>query len=136
MADPYRAVLPEITIDTVDFKCHARKLSLLPDQKFEDVSTFCNPGGQIPTTATWKCTLEMLQSFGINGAWNQLRALSGTLQTIVVYPGAGTTAAVTNPEATFDAWIPSIPFLDATPGSTMTYTLELQVEGEPVFATS
>ena len=135
-AAPYRAILPEITIGTSDIKCHVRKIKLTPEQKYADVETFCNPGGQIPTTATWTLELELLQSFGTDGIWNILRPLQGTQQTIVVYPGTGTTPAVANPEATFDAWIPNLPFLDASPGSTMPFSLTLSVIGVPIFATA
>lgn len=136
MATPYRAILPEIKIGTTDVKCHVRKLSLLPEQQFADVSTFCNPGGEIPTTAVWTCTMDVLQSFDTDGAWNILHAMEGTSQEIVVYPGTGTTAAVANPEATFDAYIPAIPFLEVEPGGTHVYTLTLKVIGTPVFATA
>ena len=136
MATPYRAILPEISIGSTDVKCHIRKISLLPDQQYVDVSTFCNPGGQAPGTATWTCTMDVVQSFDTDGAWNILHALEGTSQEFTVYPGTGTTAAVTNPEATFDAYVPAIPFLDAEVGGTTVYTLTFPVIGTPVFATS
>lgn len=134
MANPYRAILPEISIGGTDIKCHASKLTLTPDQQYESASTFCNPGGEIPTTATWTCEIDVLQSFGVDGAWNLLHGLRGTQQTFLVYPGTGTTASPENPGAQFDAYVPAIPFLDVEPGKTMTYTLEFKAIGEPVFA--
>jgi len=135
MANPYRAIRPSIMIGTTDVTCHANKIVLTPDQKYESASTFCNPGGEVPTTAVWTCSLDILQSFDIDGAWNILTVLQGTKATFVVLPGTSAVAAVTNPEATFDAWIPALPFLDVEAGATMTYTIEMKVEGQPVFAT-
>ena len=124
MAEPYRAIRPDIKIGTNDFTCHANKIAITPDQQYKPASTFCNPGGEIPTTSVWTCEL------------NILHGLQGTKQTFAVYPGQGVVAAVTNPEATFEAYIPAIPFLDVEAGETMTYTVELKVLGEPVFATT
>lgn len=134
MANPYRAIRPEIKIGATDMTCHANKIVLTPDQQYGSASTFCNPGGEVPTTAVWTCSLDILQSFDTTGAWNVLHALQGTQATFVVYPGTGVIAAATNPEATFYAWIPAIPFLDVEAGATMTYTVEMKVVGEPVFA--
>lgn len=136
MAEPYRAIRPDIKIGTNDFTCHANKIAITPDQQYKPASTFCNPGGEIPTTSVWTCELDILQSFATDGAWNILHGLQGTKQTFAVYPGQGVVAAVTNPEATFEAYIPAIPFLDVEAGETMTYTVELKVLGEPVFATT
>lgn len=139
VATPYIARSPIVLINSVDMTCHARKITLIPEDEMSDVATFCNPGGVAPGTTHWTCTISALQSFGPEGAniglWETLLALRKTKQTIVIKP-AGATVGVPQVMATFTAWIPSIPFIDSEIGGTTTMDIELNVVGEPVFATA
>jgi hypothetical protein len=139
VATPYIARAPIVTINGVDFTCHARKITLVPEDEMSDVATFCNPGGVAPGTTHWTCTISALQSFGPEssaaGLWETLLALRKTKQVIVIKP-SGTLTGAPNQMATFSAWIPSIPFIDSEIGGTTTMDIDFPVIGEPVFATA
>ena len=76
LADPVTLETPVITIDSVDYVCAARMVRLVPKDKMADVSTFCNPGGERPSSTTWTLDVEILLSFGAvsTGTWNTLNA--------------------------------------------------------------
>jgi hypothetical protein len=140
VATPYRAINPSVLIGTGtpdELICHARRVALVPEDEMADVETFCNPGGEAPSTTTWTLTIEALQSFGPEGAnpglWDTLRPLAKTQQTVVVKPLDGA-AGPTNPSATMTVWVPSIPFIDSAIGEATTFDIEFRVVGEPVFA--
>lgn len=135
MADVYVAVDPSVTIGGTDYICFFNSISLVPEQTMADIETFCDPNGERPSKVSWMFSGEVKQSFDTAGSWNVLRALSGTKVAFVVKP-TDTTVAVTNPSATFNAWIPAIPFLDSANGEATTFTLECKVSGQPIFATS
>jgi hypothetical protein len=141
MADPFVVVDPKITIDSIDFKCASRMVSLIPEDNEADIETFCNPGGTRPGSTNWTCSIEVVLSYGVDasdsvdGSWNQLNAMRKQKKTIVVGP-SDDTIGTDNPTATFSAYIPSIPFMDGTIGEAQTFTLELSSVGDPVFATS
>jgi len=133
---------PLITIDPggpneLQLKCHGRNLSLVPEDNLEDVETFCAPGLEQPGTTTWTSSISLLQSFGADGAWNLLHAMRKTRKTILIQPtDAAGTPAVGNPTATFEAFLPSVPFVDAGIGEKTEFDFELTAIGEPVFATA
>lgn len=135
MADVYVAVDPSVTIGGTDRICMFSRVALIPEQMMADTETFCDPGGERPSTVKWTLELEGKMSYDTDGSWNVLRALSGTKVAIVVKP-ADTTVAATNPSASFNAWIPAMPFVDATVGESAPFTLTCPVVGQPTFATS
>lgn len=138
MADPVVISDPQISIDGVDYKCASSKVSLIPTDSQVDISTFCNPGGTRPGTTAWACSVDLLLSYtdGTDtGSWNTLHALRKTKVPIIIAPASGM-ASASNPTATFDAYIPSIPLVDAEIGGTVKYTLALSSVGEPVIAVS
>lgn len=141
VATPYRAINPSVVIGAseIELICHARRVALVPTDEMADVETFCNPGGEAPSTTTWVLTIEALQSFGPEttnpGLWETLHTMAKTKQTVVVKP-ADTAVGPTNPSATMEVWVPSIPFLDSGIGEATTFDVEFKVIGEPVFATT
>jgi hypothetical protein len=135
MADVYVAVDPFITIAATDRVCFFGRIALVPDQMMADTETFCDPGGERPSTIKWTLELEGKLSYDTDGAWNILRALQGTKVAFVVKPTDGATA-VTNPSATFNAWVPAMPFMDANVGDSAPFTLTCPVVGQPTFATT
>ena len=137
LADPVVLESPVITIDSVDYVCAARSVSLIPSDMKADVSTFCNPGGERPSSPTWELEVELLLSSGAvsTGTWNTLNAIRKLRKTCTVkYDDAAT--AVTNPLATFDIYVPTIPFVNGKIGDAMPITLTAVVIGEPVFTTA
>lgn len=135
MADVYVAVDPSVSIGGTDYVCFFNSVSLIPNQMMADIETFCDAGGERPGKVAWTFSGEVKQSFDTAGSWNVLRALAGTKVAFIVKP-TDAAVAVTNPSATFNAWIPAIPFLDSANGEATTYTLECRVQGTPTFATS
>lgn len=138
MADPTVIVDPKISINGVDYVCASKKVSLIPEDSEVDVETFCNPGGTRPGPTSWKCSIDLKLSYTAGadtGSWNTLHALRKTKVVVIVSPKSAV-ASAGNPTATFDAYIPSIPLLDAEVGGVTEYTLELSSVGEPVFTTS
>lgn len=139
VATPYILRIPSVTVNTVELQCHLRNLGLTAEDDEADVSTACNPNGTAPGTTTWTCTVQVLQSFGPEGAnpglWDTLAPLAKTKAAFVVKPKDEAVSA-TNPSATFEAWVPTIPFLDSELGQSTVLDLEFKVVGEPVFATA
>lgn len=137
LADPVVLETPVITINSVDYVCAARSVSLIPSDMKADVKTFCNPGGERPSSTTWTLDVEILLSFGAvsTGTWNTLNAIRKTRVTCTVKYDDGATA-ITNPLATFDIYVPSIPFVNGKIGDAMPITLTAVVIGEPVFTTA
>lgn len=137
LADGVVLETPVITINAVDYVCAARKVSLIPTDNMADIKSFCNPAGERPASTKWVLDVELLLSYGAvgTGSWNTLNAIRKTkVACTVKYSSAAT--AVSNPIATFDIYVPSIPFVDGTIGSSMPFTLTAVVVGEPVFATT
>lgn len=141
--DPYVAVDPSIILVTnapavpadVDLVCHSNKVTLTPEDNFADGDSFCNPDGQVPGSTNWSGSIDVLLSFTDGsdvGSWNLLHPLRKTKQTFKIKP-KDAAISTGNPEATFIAWVPSIPFIDNSRGETQRFTLELDVIGEPVF---
>lgn len=137
LADGVTLESPVITINAVDYVCAARSVRLIPTDKKADISTFCNPGGERPSSTTWVLDVELLLSYGAvgTGSWNTLNAIRKTRVTCTVKYDDGATA-VGNPLATFDIYVPTIPFVDGKIGDSMPITLTATVIGEPVFTTT
>lgn len=135
VATPYIARNPVITVDTFELVCHARKVSLTAEDNMVDVDTFCNPDGEAPGSTKWTAEIDALQSFGSGvtpGLWDILSPLAKTIQTFVIRPDAAAVGA-TNPEATFEAWVPTISFVDSDRGDSTVMTVTFSVIGAPVF---
>ena len=137
LADPVVLETPVITINAVDYVCAARSVRLIPSDMKADVKTFCNPGGERPSSTTWTLDVELLLSFGAvsTGTWNTLNAIRKLRKTCTVKYDDGATAE-TNPLATFDIYVPTIPFMDGKIGDSMPVTITAIVIGEPVFTTA
>lgn len=135
MATVYTMTDPSILVGAVQLKCLSSKVSLIPTDNFVDVETFCNPGGEAPSTTTWVMSATIVQSFGADGAWNLLNPLAGTTVTIVLKPD-DSAIGVGNPTATFSAYVPSIPFVDSEVGEATRYDLEFKLVGGPVYTTA
>ncbi len=136
VAAPFIMRKPFITVNSLDLVCHARKVSLVPEDSMADVETFCNPGGEAPGSTKWMLTISALQSYGAGatpGLWDTLRPLAKTQQALVLRPDVAIVGA-TNPSATLLVWVPSIPFVDSEIGQSTTMDIDFPVIGEPVFA--
>ena len=134
LADGVVLETPVITIDAVDYVCAARMVSLIPTDNMGDIKSFCNPAGERPASTKWVLDVELLLSYGAvgTGSWNTLNAIRKTKVTCTVKYSSGTTL-ITNPLATFDIYVPSIPFIKGGIGESMPITLTAVVVGEPVF---
>jgi len=119
----------------VDVECHAREVALTAEDAETDVSTYCAPGATRPGMTTWTAEILGLQSFGADGLWNQLHPLSKQLCTFTILPDGTTPAGPDNPLATFDAYMPTVPFLTrAAIGEPSEIELTMTTSGEPVFS--
>lgn len=136
VATPYIATNPYITINgTIDLVCHARTVRLTAEDNEVDVDTFCNADGVAYGTTKWVFETDALQSFGTGGTpgiWSLLYPLRKTTATFVVKP-LNAANSTSNPQATFTAWIPTVPFLDSDRGDSTVMTLTFPLVGEPVF---
>ena len=127
---------PSIMIDAFEYKCGTRGASLTPEDKTVDISTWCNPGGERPASTKWTLDIEVVLSYGTpDGTWNKLNALRKLKKTVILKP-ASTAALPANPSATFDIYVPSIPFMDGKIGAAGVFMLTAVAVGEPVFATA
>lgn len=138
---------PTVTIDGISFKCTSRSAVLEAEDETVDISNWCNPKGTRPGATEWTAEIELELTYGPAatvspgtevdaGTWNTLHAMRKTRKEIVIAPGSGA-AAVDNPVATFDAYIPTIPFITAEVAETASqrFTLTLSPIGDPVFDT-
>lgn len=136
MAEVYVAEKPSVTIEGTEFICHMKRVALIPADEMADIETFCQPGAEKPTSTKWTAVFTIKQSFGTDGAWNLLNAMRKQLKTFIVKPEFGVGVGVTNPTATFEAYVPTIPFIDSEIGSATEYEISCSVIGEPAFATT
>lgn len=140
-AAPFRLDNPSFVIDhdaavgsaAVQLKCAGRNLSAVPDFDFEDVETFCNPKGEAPGAATWTINLEVINSYGAAGLWNQILPLAGQLVKFAFLPAGAVTIGAENPEMSGNCYVPYPTFVDAGVRKFTTYTLEFKVSGTPLF---
>jgi hypothetical protein len=139
VATPYIARDPIITITSttpdLELVCHARTVRLTAEDNEVDVDTFCNPDGTAPGSTKWTFECDVLQSFGDGatpGIWNMLYPLAKTVATFQLRPDEAA-ISTSNPEATFDAWVPTIPFVDSERGDSTILTMTFSVVGSPTF---
>ena len=117
-----RLYSPSILIDSVEYKCKARSVSLEPG----DYINFCEQ--------EWTFNAEIELGYGATESWNLLSALADTTVDVVLKP-EDVTVAAGNPSATFQIRMPSIPFMPSTGrGDRMVITIEAMTEAEPVTA--
>lgn len=139
VATPYIARKPSVLIGAVELRGHGNTVRLTNEDNMADVDTFDNPEGEAPGTTSWEFEMDLLQSFGPEagnaGLWDTLRPLAKTKAIFTVKPNT-VAVAVTNPQAVFEAWVPSIAFLDSTRGDSTRLTVSFKVIGEPVFTTA
>lgn len=135
MAEPYVYQKPFVSIGGTDYVCMATRVALTPADQMGDASTFCYPGLQIPSgLVVWTFEVTIKNGYGAAEFWNAVSAIETTKVAFVVRPDTGT-IGVTNPQADFNAYVPTIPFMDATPGGTHEFTLSMVTVGDPVFTT-
>lgn len=117
-----RLYAPSILIDSVEYKCKARTVSLEPG----DHINFCEQ--------EWAFNAEIEIGYGASESWTLLEALQDTIVTVVLKPEDAAVAAG-NPTATFSIRVPAIPFMTgASRGDRQTFNLEVMTEAAPVFA--
>jgi hypothetical protein len=127
---------PFVSIGAVDYNAKLRSVSLTPSDNLADGNTFGTPGLQIPGGApSWTVSIEWPQEFDTAAVWNVLNPLQGTSVDWIISPATGA-ASVSNPTATFSAYMPAVPFLDGSVGQTSTMSISMTTIGAPVFATS
>jgi len=117
-----RLYAPSILIDSVEYKCKVRSVSLEPGEHIN----YCEQ--------EWTFTAEIEIGYGVAESWTLLEALRDTIVDVVLKPEDATTAA-TNPSASFSIRMPAVPFItNASKNDRMTFSLEATTEAEPVFA--
>jgi len=120
-----RIYSPSILINSVEYKCKARSVTLEPNGT---ALNFCED--------EYEFSAEIELAYGTGESWTLLSALAKTVVDVVLKPEDATTALM-NPSATFEFYVPSVPFMSsATRGDRQTMTLSGPTEAEPVFATS
>ena len=115
-----RLYAPSILINSVEYKCKGRSVSL-------------EPGGYINfCEQEWTFAAQIELGYGAAESWNLLSALADTLVDVVLKPEDATVAAG-NPSATFQIRMPSIPFMPSTTrGDRMVIDISVLTEAEPV----
>lgn len=129
MEAPFKLYKPSFQIgesgSEIELNCAGRKVTFAPG----DRQTWCHRDESI--------NLEVVQSFGAEGLWNQLNPLVDTEVPFVFLPVAGKAVGVDNPQAAGTLLVPDyIPFLDAGIREFSPFTLEFQVVGSIAYTTS
>lgn len=135
---------PILTIDGIDFKATARSVMLEAEDDAVDKSNYADPKGERPGATTWTGEFELELTYGAPevaagttvdaGTWNTLHAMRKQRKTFVFAP-ADAAASAANPIATFDAYVPTISFLNSevAAGEVMRDTITVRPIGDPVF---
>lgn len=119
-----RLYAPSILIDSVEYKCKARSVTLEPG----DHINFCEQ--------EWTFNAEIEIGYGTGESWTLLEALQDTVVDVVLKP-EDAAVGVANPTATFEIRVPAIPFMTgASRGDRQTFNLEVMTEAAPVTATT
>ena len=144
-AAPFRLDSPSFVVDYdaavgaafVQLKCAGRNIDTRGDQDFEDTETFCTPLGEAPGAVAESIVVEVLNSLGVDGLWNQLKPLEGELVKFAYLPNGTVTSSPDNPEMSGELWVPYIPL---TPSAGVrkfqTYSLEFKIFGIPTYDTT
>ena len=135
MAEPFIYTKPFVSIAGTDHVCFATRAALEPADQMGDASTFCYPGLQIPGNTVWTFTMEAKNGYGAAEFWNVLSAIEKTKVAMILRPDTGA-IGVANPQADFNIYLPSIPFMNAQESRPHTFTLTAVSVGDPVFTTA
>ncbi|MEL6894208.1 MAG: hypothetical protein AAFP84_21635 [Actinomycetota bacterium] len=140
---------PSVVIDGIEFKCTSRSAMLTGEDDVVDKSNYCDPKGTRPGATDWQAEFELELSYGIAGGsvdgnetdagtWNTIHGWRKQRKTFVIRPSEASAVADDNPAATFDAYVPTIDFMNSEVAATETqrFTLTVTPIGDPVFATS
>ena len=120
-----RIYSPSILINSVQYKCKARSVTLEPNGT---ALNFCED--------EFDFSAEIELGYGTGESWTLLSALAKTIVDVVLKPEDADVAAA-NPSATFQFRVPSVSFmLSATRGDRQIMTLSGPTETEPVYATT
>ena len=135
---PFRLDEPSFLIGaadppTTEMKCHGRRFNITADQSFEDIETFCNPGGEAPGITKRSINVEVFQSFAAEGLWNVLYPLEGDLVYFSFSPDGTTTGSATNPIMEGQCYVPAIPFVDAGVKKFSPFSIEFRIYGIPTY---
>ncbi|HKE67387.1 MAG TPA: hypothetical protein VKB59_22500 [Micromonosporaceae bacterium] len=133
---PFVLIKPKLVIgtdpNTIEFECGANELDIAPDQDSNDVETFCS----VFTTykpEKWTITITILQSFGTDGLWNNLRPLANTIVDFLVIPDESQPISETNVAISGKAYMPGFAYIQAAVGEASESDLVLAVQGDPEF---
>ena len=119
-----RLYSPSILINSIEYKCKARSVSLEPS----DWINFCEQ--------EWTFSAEIEIGYGSGESWTLLQALANTLTSVTI-KAEDSTVTATNPAAAFQIRVPSVPFVTAAArGERMIIPLEVVTEAAPVFTTT
>lgn len=131
MESPFKLVKPSLLIgespNQIELNCAGRKVALVPVDN-TDSATFCDPDG-----SGWELRLDVLQSFGAEGLWNQLHPLKNTDVAFEFLPKDGEAVSASNVQVTGTFRIPRIPFIEAGIKEFHPYTITFEIEDEPTF---
>lgn len=136
---PHIYTRPQVLIGTVEVDCMISQVTLIPNVTWNDVETYCNPGGEAPSpNPSWAGILRVRMSYGTGSAWELFAANAYQIVDMTIMPDYGDTApSAANPEATFEAYLGGLPFIpDHEIGASATFDVEYRVIGQPVFATA
>jgi hypothetical protein len=118
-----RLYAPSIMIDSVEYKCKARSVSLEPGS---DKINFCE--------YEWTFGAEIEIGYGDTESYTLLAALEDTVVDVVLKP-ADDAVADGNPAASFQIYMPPVPFMTtAGIGERMTFPMSVVTEAPPVVA--
>ena len=106
-------VLAYDTPDPIHLKCAMRSVDHTGDETFEDVETFCNPGGEAPGLTKEALEVELLWSFGATGTFNVLKPFEYQLVTFAFLPSGAAAVSASNPELSGSVYVPFVPFIRA-----------------------
>jgi hypothetical protein len=138
---PFILKHPKITIGSatpgpvIELQCFANELHTNVDQADTTVETFCGSYTSYKPEV-WDITLAALQSYGVDGLWNQLRPLVGTVQPFTVLPDGDAAVGPDNPEMSGDCLVKAFPFVDGVVGESSAFDLVLSVQGPPEWDTT
>lgn len=115
--------------DPLQLKCAGRSIDHSTDQEFEDVETFCNPGGEAPGVVKQSFVITVLNSFGANGLYNLLSPLAGTRVSFAYLRAGSTAISEDNPEFSGFLYVPTPKIVNAGVRKFTEYDLDFKIDG-------
>lgn len=134
-ARPIKLVNPFITLGTdgvgppvtvaADLTCFAKGIHLMGEED-DAFATFCDPLGY-----TWKLSLDLLLSYGVDSLDEALQSVGGT-GSVIPFEFAYTpdVASVANPHWTGEVRLTAYPIVDAGINEPTEFTMEMDVIGD------